>query len=152
MQKKEKSQHHYKKKQQTFCVPQQLLQDGYCVRLRAAVSSVSVSSCAVLTGTRPGFRSGRFRVRGPGNCSGDTRRPGHHLVVPRQRLGAKHGGRVVVMVGHTVVVQVVVMVQVMGRITHIRRGRATTGVVVVRGRLQGRRWRVVMRLTTHTMR
>jgi len=32
------------------------------------------------------------------------------VVVPRQRLGAKHGGRVVmVMMGHAVVVQVVVV-------------------------------------------
>ena len=91
------------------------------------------SPCAqCLTGARPGFRSGRFRVCGPGYCPGDARRSGHHLVVPRQRLGAKHGGRVVMVVmGHAVVVQVMV-VKVVGRITHIRRGGATSGVVVVR--------------------
>lgn len=83
---------------------------GYCVRLRAFVSSVSVSLCPFLTGARPGFRSGRFRVCGPGTCSSDARRSGHHLVVPRQRLGAKHGGRMVMVVmGHAVVVQVMVI-------------------------------------------
>ena len=137
MQKRQRAQHHYSK-------------TGYIARLRVVVISVSVSLCAFLTGARPGFRSGRFRVRGPGTCSSDTRRSGHHLVVPRQRLGAKHGGRVM-MVGHTVVVQVMV-IQVMGRITHIRRGGSTSGVVVIGGWLQGWRRRVMMRLTTHAMR
>ena len=54
-------------------------------------------------------------------------------------------------VGHAVMVEMVV-VQVVGWVAYVRWGRPAPRVMVVRGRLQGRGWGVMMRLTTHAMR